>query len=291
MLIILYFAAALLLGWSVFLVLCDLGKVPTRKTSRAMRGVQKQLRLGDGRINTSLEELAARLARRIRLSQLRKADLQADLITARIDLSPEQWVANAIIKSAVVGLVILPGGAVWRPALIAAPILALLNYSELKRQLRKKVVQHREALEYELPRFVFTIEKTLRHGRNVLPMLESYCRIASPDMRRELEITLADMRSGSQETAITRMETRVGSSMMSDVCRGLLSILRGDDTATYWTTLSVKFSDHQRNLLKTRADRIPSRVKTLSLALVFCYVVMWLGVLILQAVQALMQIF
>lgn len=288
---ILYVIAGALFGWSLFLILCDIGKVPTRKASRAMRGVQKQLKVGDGRINSSLEDVAVWIAKHIRLSEIKKANLQADLTTARMDISPEMWVANAIVKSAVIAVVALPSAYVWRPGAVMSLILALLNYYELKKQLRRKVAQHRDALEYELPRLVFTIEKTLRHNRNVIQMLESYQQIASPDMRQELEITLADMRSGSQETAITRLETRVGSSMMSDVCRGLLSILRGDDTASYWTTLTVKFSDHQRNLLKAQADKIPSKVNRLSLALVFCYVIMWFGVLIIQAVQALMEMF
>lgn len=288
---ILYITVGALFALSIFGILCDLGKVPTRKTSRTMRGIQKQLKLGDGRINSSLEDVAAWVAKHIRLSEIKKARLQADLTTARMDISPEMWVANAIVKSTVVAAVMLPAAFIWRPAVIASLLMAVLNYHELKKQLSKKVTQHREALEYELPRLVFTIEKTLRHNRNVIQMLESYQQIASPDMRHELDITLADMRSGSQETAITRLEMRVGSSMMSDVCRGLLSVLRGDDTANYWTTLTVKFSDHQRNLLKARADKIPVKVSRLSLALVFCYFVMWLGVLIIQSIQALTEIF
>lgn len=288
---ILYTIVGVLFGLSIFGVLCDLGKVPTRKTSRTMRGVQKQLKVGDGRINSSLEDVATWIAKHIRLNEMKKARLQADLTTARMDVSPEMWVANSIVKSAVVAVVVLPTAFVWQPGAIAGLLLAFLNYHELKKQLRRKVVQHRETLEYELPRLVFTIEKTLRHNRNVIQMLESYQQIASPDMRQELDITLADMKSGSLETAITRLEMRVGSAMMSDVCRGLLSVLRGDDTASYWTTLTVKFSDHQRNLLKARADKIPVKVSRLSLALVFCYFVMWLGVLIIQSAQALMEIF
>lgn len=288
---ILYVIVGVLLGLSMFWILCDLGKVPTRKASRTMRGIQKQLKMGDGRINSSLEDVATWIAKHIRLSELKKARLQADLTTARMDISPEMWVANSIVKSAVIAIILLPTAFIWRPGVITSLFLAVLNYQELKRQLQKKVTQHREALEYELPRLVFTIEKTLRHSRNIVQMLESYQQIASPDLRHELDITLADMKSGSLETAITRLEMRVGSAMMSDVCRGLLSVLRGDDTASYWITLAVKFSDHQRNLLKTRADRIPVKVRRLSLVLVFCYLVMWLGVLILQSVQALIQIF
>ena len=46
-------------------------------------------------------------------------------------------------------------------------------------------------------------------------------------MKRELDITTADMKSGNYETALTRLETRIGSPMLSDVVRGLISVIRG----------------------------------------------------------------
>ena len=39
-------------------------------------------------------------------------------------------------------------------------------------------------------------------------------------MKRELNITIADMKSGNR-TALTRFETRIQSPMLSDVVRGL----------------------------------------------------------------------
>ena len=59
-------------------------------------------------------------------------------------------------------------------------------------------------------------------------MFESYAPNAGPKLKHELEITAADIRSGNQEVAITRLEARVGSPLMSDVCRGLISLSRGD---------------------------------------------------------------
>jgi len=38
------------------------------------------------------------------------------------------------------------------------------------------------------------------------------------------------MRSGSYEAALTRLEARVGSSMLSDVVRCLIGVLHGDNT-------------------------------------------------------------
>lgn len=60
--------------------------------------------------------------------------------------------------------------------------------------------------------------------------------------------------TGDYESALTRLESRVGSEMLSDVVHGLISVLRGDNTTVYWATLSVKFADIQRQHLKQQAQ-------------------------------------
>lgn len=139
-----------------------------------------------------------------------------------------------------------------------------------------------DAIEFELPRMVFTIEKTLMHSRDVLDMLESYQENAGPELREQLAITTADMRSGNYESALTRLETRVGSAMMSDVCRGLQSILRGDETAAYWSSLSIKFADNQRQIMKKEAMKAPGKVKYLSMSLLGCFILVYFVVIVYQ---------
>ena len=131
----------------------------------------------------------------------------------------------------------------------------------------------------------------LQHNRNVILMLQNYREIAGPEMKQELDITLADMLSGNHEQALSRMEIRVGSVMMSDVCRGLISVLRGDDTASYWTNLQQKFSEHQRDMLKRKAEKIPVKVNRLSMALLFAFMALWLGVLIIQMAGSFLELF
>ena len=150
--------------------------------------------------------------------------------------------------------------------------LAVFLYNREVRSVSRRIKEKRSRIEYELPRLVFTIDKTLKHNRDVLYMLESYAENAGTEMKHELNITAADMRSGNYEAAITRLEARVGSSMMSDVCRGLIGILRGDDTAMYWASLSIKFNDIQRQQLRLQAGKVPRKVKRLSMCLLLCFI-------------------
>ena len=99
------------------------------------------------------------------------------------------------------------------------------------------------------------------------------------------------MRSGNYESALTRLESRVGSAMLSDVVRGLISVLRGDNTTVYWASLSVKFADIQRQQLKQQAQKVPSRVKRLSMALLFCFMAVYLVVITVEIMTSLGAMF
>lgn len=122
-------------------------------------------------------------------------------------VSPEQYVANAIVKALFIGIFAIP-------FLFFAPILSLLiaviavviYFTEYKK-VGKIIRGKRQRIEYELPRLVSSIDKTLTHSRDVLGILDSYREHAGEELRRELDITVADMRSGNYEVALTRLET------------------------------------------------------------------------------------
>ena len=118
-------------------------------------------------------------------------------------------------------------------------------------------------------------------------ILESYIPNAGDEFKHELNITVADLRSSNYESAITRLESRIGSPMMSDVCRGLIGILRGDEMTIYWSTLSLKFADVYRQQLKQRAQKVPKKVKRLSIALLVCFMMIYVVVIMYQIISSL----
>lgn len=180
--------------------------------------------------------------------------------------TPERHISNAVIKAGLCGLLVIPAFFIF--PLITPVIIALgfMMYFKEAKSVQVLIAKRREAIERELPRLVFAVQKTLMHSRNVLGILESYKNNAGAALKYELNITVADMRSGNYESALTRLESRVGSAMLSDVVRGLISVLRGDETDAYWATLSVKFTDVQRQHLKQQAQKAPGKVKRLSIS-------------------------
>ena len=276
----------ILCGVGLFYVLADVYRIPYFKTSRAVESLSKKQKDKTSGLNLFLSGIAERIAKHLRLNEFKRAQLEADLKTAQMDISPEMFKANAIVKACLVGVFAIPVAFILPLFVPVILFLAVFLYRMESKSVSKRIKAKRERIEYELPRLVSNIEKTLAHNRDVLYMLESYAENAGPEMKNELKITAADMRSGNYEAAITRLETRVGSAMMSDVCRGLIGILRGDDTAAYWASLAIKFNDGQRQQLRMEAQKVPKKVKRLSMCLLICFMLIYVVVILEQIVTS-----
>ena len=254
-------------------------KLPSRAASRAMHSMGRNRKDKPNPLTLLMRELSGRLAGRLHLNEYRCAQLEADLRTGDMTQTPEQFVAENIVRAGMVAVLAVPVAFVSKFFSVLLLIAAVLFYRLGSMTLRKKIGARRARIELELPRFVANIEKTLPHSRDVLAMLESYRAGAGEEFGRELDITVADMRSGNDEAALTRLEARVGSSALSDVVRGLIGILHGEDNSVYWANLSLKFSEAGRQNLREQAGKVPKRVRRLSLVLLGCFFLIYIVVI------------
>ena len=280
-----------LFGVGLFFILADVYAIPYYKTSKAVESLSKLQKEKTSGLDLWLGGIAGWLADRLPMDPFKRSQLEADLRTAQMDVTPEMFRANAIVKAMLIGIMAIPMAFIFPLLCPVVLFLAVFLYNMEIKSVSKRIQGKRAKIEYELPRLVFNIEKTLKHNRDVLYMLESYSKTAGPEMKHELDITAADMRSGNYEAAITRMESRVGSSMMSDVCRGLIGVLRGDDTEMYWASLAIKFSDAQRQQLRIQAQQVPRKVKRLSMCLLICFMLIYVVVILAQIVNSLGVLF
>ena len=254
-------------------------KLPSRAASRAMHSMGRNRKDKPNPLTLLMRELSGRLAGKLRLNDYRRAQLEADLRTGDMTQTPEQFVSENLVRAGTVAVLAVPVAFLSKFLAVLLLVAAILLYRLGSMTLRKKIGARRARIELELPRFVANIEKTLPHSRDVLAMLESYRSGAGEEFGRELDITVADMRSGNDEAALTRLEARVGSSALSDVVRGLIGILHGEDNGVYWANLSLKFSEAGRQNLREQARKVPKRVRRLSLVLLGCFFLIYIVVI------------
>ena len=270
---------ALVAALGIALILFDVMRVPSYAVSKATHNLGKKQNRKTNPLEVWLGELANWISGKIRLNEYKRMQLDADLKTADMNMTPEMYVADNIVKALFIWVFAIPVFFFSKPIAALIVFCAVLLYYNNSKKVSNRIKEKRRKIEYELPRLGSTIEKTLSRNRDVLGILDAYKDSAGPELRRELEITVADMRSGNYEVALTRLESRVGSAMLSDITRGLISVIRGDDTAVYWGSLVLKFSDYQRQNLKAEADKAPKRVKKLSMVLLICFMLIYVAVI------------
>jgi Flp pilus assembly protein TadB len=287
--ILLLFSVSFSLG--MYLILKDLFKLPSGRTIKAVHVIDKRERKKSKNLEVLINEWAIRLSKIVRLKDYSKRKLTATLKSANIKLSPETFVARAWLKAGMILLFIIPVLLIIPMVFPVVLFLAVAVYFKEIQSADKVVRKRREEIEFELPRFVSTLSQELKANRNVLNILETYKQNAGMSFKNELEITVADMKSGSYESALTRTEARINSPSLSETIRGLIGVLRGDDGVVYFQMLSHDLKQLELQRLKTIAMKRPAKIRKYSFAMLFCFLMMYLSVMFVEILKTLGKLF
>lgn len=283
----LLFLFGLFLALGLFFLAASLLHLPTIGAAKAMLGTAKQERKGAKTLETCFMILAVRLSHYIRMDEYKKSRMGNVLKASGMNLTPEVYQAYALVKAGTVLLAVIPC-AILMPLLVpVVVVLALLLYFKEGQKADEKLKAKREEIEWELPRMVATIEQELKASRNVIGMLERFKGNAGPALTGELDILLADMRSSNYEAALTRFEARLNSPMLSDVVRGLIGVLRGDDSSVYFQMLAHDFKQIELQRLKAQAQKIPPKIRVFSFVMLVCFLLTYLAIICYVALESL----
>lgn len=269
---LIYLLSTILLAAGFYFIFADALRLPTMAVTRAAWNLSRYRETKMKKSEALLLDISARVSRWIPMDNLKRKRLGETLIASGVAISPETWNARCYVKFAFLLLATIPMFAIF-PYFVPAIIALAANqlFADLKKadkMLRRK----REEIERALPRFVATVAQEIRNTHNVLAILEGYLSSTQPAFRRELEITIADMKSGSQEIALVRAEARVGSLMFSKTFDGLQSVLRGDDSTVYFDMLAHDFDGYEISQLKAETAKTPSKVYTCVGAVFVCFI-------------------
>jgi hypothetical protein len=282
---------AVFLAIGLYMILADLLKLPSRRSLKAVSTVDKREKKKSKNFDVFINEISMKVGKFIKLTDYNKRKLTATLKSASISLAPETYIARAWVKAGLTLLFVIPA-LLFIPLLFPVVLfLAVAIYFKEIRSAEDAVKERREDIEYELARFVATLTQEFKASRNVLTILETYKLNAGPSFKKELEITVADMKSGSYESALTRFEARIGSSKLSDIIRGLIGVLRGDDGVVYFQMLTHDLKQMEVQRLKTLAIKRPGKIRKYSFAMLFCFMLMYLSVMFIEIISTLGKMF
>lgn len=285
---ILAFTAIILFGFAVYNLSCAFADIPTSRTSRMMMLARKQQGVKNEKLfNVYLTKIAALFAPCLRLDKLKRGKLQAALNIAGLEMTPEVYTARAWVTAGAVALCALP---LMFVIPLSVPILvglAVALWFSTYYAAFDFVKKRRKLIEAEIPRFALTIGQNLENDRDVLKILTSYRRVAGRDFGAELDQTIADMKTGNYENALIHFETRIGSPMLSDVVRGLVGVLRGDDQRMYFKMICFDMRQIEQSNLKKEAAKRPKKMQRYSMMMLICIMIIYLVVLCTEVLGSL----
>lgn len=277
--------AAVLLGIGAYNLSCAFVDVPTARTSRMMMIAKKQTGEASEKLSdVYLTRIAEKLSPLLKLDPIKKGKLELALSIAEIPLTPETYTMKAILTAiftALLGLFLV----LFIPLVgFLVMGLSILMWFSTYQQAFDIVKKRKKLIESELPRFAVSIQQGLSTDRDVLKLLVSYRRIAGPHLGKELDTTIADMKTGNYENALLHLQNRVGSTMLSDIVRGLIGTLRGDDQQMYFKMLVFDMRQIEQNNLKKEAAKRPKQMQKYSMMMLFCILLIYVVVLSVEVV-------
>lgn len=281
---ILCFCVLLALG--LFFIAADLLRLPRLATEKAMLSAGRQGKKQARTVEALLMGWAVKLAPHIRMDEYKRSRLKNTLNAAGLGMTPEVYTAFAIVKAAAILLGIIPCLLVLP---LLAPVIVFLSiavYFKETRRADERLSEKRGEVEAELPRFVATITQELATSRDVLSMVENYKHNAGEIFAGELDVLTADMRSGSYEAALTRFEARFNSPLLSDIVRGLIGVLRGDNGVAYFQMLSHDMKQLELQRLKARAMKIPPKIRVFSFLMLMCFLLTYLAIIVYEIINS-----
>ena len=283
------FGASLAAG--LFFLTADLLRLPYLKTSKAMINTGREKKTAAKTAETYLLTVAVKLAPYIRMDEYKKGRLKNILKASGLNMEPEVYQAFAVAKAGAVMLGVIPAILVFPLLSIIVVFLSVMIYFQEINRADELLAAKRGTIESELPRFVSTIEQELKNSRDILSIVENYKKNAGEQFAGELDILVADMRSSSYEAALTRFEARLNSPMLSDVVRGLISVLRGDDGAMYFQMLAHDFKQMELQRLKKEAQKIPPKIRVFSFVMLMCFLATYLVIIVMEIIKSMGTMF
>lgn len=278
-------------GTGVFFLSAQLMRLPTIASQKALINMGNRSVKKASSFDVIVVNLTTKLSEVLTLNEFAEMRLQGTLRAAGINQTPSFYTANAIVKG---GLIAVGG----LPCLLILPLLTpffvifgVVVFFKEKGQAECVIKIKRDIVEKELPRFVANLTQELKNSRDIISILERYKPSAEKTFADELDILTADMRSGSYETALTRFESRLNSPLLSDIIRGLISVIRGDDAVVYFEMVAHDMKQMELQKLKQEAQKIPEKIRKYSFLMLMCFTGTYMVVLIYQLILSMTTLF
>ena len=257
--------------YGLFLFLSD-GYVETNK--KLIKSISKKRTVKESLFEKLYKKVYNKIISKINISEEKEKQLDIKLKAIGINETPKEYIAYGYSQSIVyVILGVILSIVSMKPIIsIIFFVLAYYNISKREKEISEKYEKLQNEIEKDLPKFCSVITSKLSSTNNVENIIKSFYPIANPVMKEQLNITLADIKTGSIAKALERFENRIRSLHLSDITRGLRAVSNGDNQTIYFAVKQEELNKEYKNILEKEIDNRPSKLRPLQFMIVGLFI-------------------
>ena len=259
-----------------------------RSLERQAKWKRKQTELWDLFPIKQLHTLAVRV---VYIDEAAAARIESELRRARMPITPKEFVARRWLIVFLGGVLMLLCALLhFGFGVILSAMLTVFGLMRERESVQSKIKNREKAIAREMPRFVHTIARTLRGNRDIENAVEMYRRVAGPEMASELDILLAEMRTGNVQVALMHFGRRLGTTDAFRLCSILQDLSTGVDQSAALQYLAGDLSTQSKEAIRKELLLRPAKMRRTYYPAVIICVIMILYVLVMYVIQSLNSI-
>lgn len=265
---------AMLFGYGLFQLASGIFDVPSHREIKTIMAVGKKKKEKVNFLDAFVFKVSHLLLPYVRINPYKRKKMSNALKSLGSLDTPEMVYGRAFVESCIyagVGLILVFVHPIFTCILL---FYALQRFSVTIGKIDQQMRKRREKIEWELPRFVNTVQQEIKKRQDLLAILIDYRKNSDGELGEEVEVTIADMKTSDYENAISRLDARVVSSLLSDVTQGLIAVLRGDDIGAYFEQLGIQLRSFEKNRLKKEMNKRLEKIKKYPYILLFTFLLM-----------------
>lgn len=265
---------AMLFGYGLFQLVGGIFDVPSHREIKTIMAVGKKKKEKVNVLDAFVFKVSHLIIPYVRINPYKRKKMGNALKSLGSLDTPEMVYSRAFVESAIyagIGLILVFVHPIFTLILL---FYAIQRFSTQIGKIDQLMRKRREKIEWELPRFVNTVQQEIKKRQDLLAILIDFRKNSDGELGEELEVTIADMKTSDYENAISRLDARVVSSLLSDVTQGLIAVLRGDDIVSYFEQLGIQLRSFEKNRLKKEMNRRLEKIKKYPYILLFTFLLM-----------------
>lgn len=219
-------------------------------------------------------------------------DLEGKLKKADIMQTPRQWQAKQYLII-LVGLLCSGLFMVihFYFGVLMAVLITIYCVMRQREKLAEKIKVKDLNIAQEMPRFVRTIARHILSDRDLFRVLESYRKVAGDALGAELDILLAEMRTGNTQLALSHFQRRIGTAEAFHLCSALQNMMMGTDQTATLEYLANRMSQQSKENLKKEISVRPSKMRATFYPAVAICIMILMYVMVVYVVNSLNGLF